>query len=232
MYHIGIAGGAKTEQEVSVWKEEGPKEWRIEDIEIKGQHQLFDLVVILDEGEEAMGTICEKIIRIKDRSEALIWVKTNEQNVSNRLVYLTLGADGVTHAESNQEEWFLMMNNALKRRKREQIERTVEKAPHQKENECSKNLVLNPRNSSVLVAGHTEIVLTRLEFKTLSLLIQHPNEAVTYEEIFNELWTGDQKSLQYRVSNVIFHIRGKIDPVHEGPTFIKTVRSVGYLYVE
>ena len=68
-----------------------------------------------------------------------------------------------------------------------------------------------------------------MEFKVFELLFDKHDKALTYEEIYQHIWGNESaEKKEYRVSNIIFHLRGKIEEDPTTPKFIKTVRTIGY----
>lgn len=87
---------------------------------------------------------------------------------------------------------------------------------------------LLPSNFSIVLQGK-EISLTKLEFRTIEFLQSQQGVAVSYEEIYKNVWDEDGQGKQYRVSNLIFHLRQKIEEDTARPEYIKTIRSKGYM---
>lgn len=81
---------------------------------------------------------------------------------------------------------------------------------------------------------YQEVSLTKLEFQTISFLQENIGKAMSYEEIYQAVWqekhTGSPlENRQYRISNLIFHLRKKMEINNVHPNYIKTVRSKGYM---
>lgn len=192
----------------------------------------MDALIIEDSSSSGLKHTCELILELRRRYEMLIWVVSKNLTKTSKIVYLQLGADGVVDAEHEQEESILQFSNILNRISREKGT-VFPKEPYEK-GTCSSELELNPTNLSVILEGKTEIGLTRLEFQTISFLLANVGIAVTYEEIYENVWKDDFNSnrdgnKQYRVSNLVFHLRKKIEENPNQPKYIKTVRSKGYM---
>lgn len=77
-----------------------------------------------------------------------------------------------------------------------------------------------------------EIPLTSMEFELLKLFLSSPNRVLSRDQLLmstrNREWDPMDRSIDIRIGR----LRRKIEPdsVHE-PRFIRTVRSVGYMYV-
>ena len=53
--------------------------------------------------------------------------------------------------------------------------------------------------------------------------------AIKYEELYKNVWKDTANERKYRVANVIFHLRKKIEQDVNKPQYIKTIRSKGYM---
>ncbi|MEI5995020.1 winged helix-turn-helix transcriptional regulator [Candidatus Enterococcus mansonii] len=145
------------------------------------------------------------------------WVYTDTPmtQLEQRLC-LHLGANGVFIKESETEENdFIIMKNTLNCLVNQETTKAM-----------SNSLVLNREAQSLQINGQSEICFTRLEFLTISFLYDHADKVVTYQEISDYLWKGEQKKRKYRVGNIIFLIRKKLG--EQGSDLIQTVRSKGF----
>lgn len=190
----------------------------------------LDALIIEDE-ENQMSIICESIIKIREQSSALLWVLSKDTDKSTRIVYMKLGADGIINASIDSDELSLFIQGNLKRYSEKQ-QNTLKSHEHPalQEPVLAKNKIkLIPSNFSVLLNGNREVSLTKLEFRTIELLSQHAGEALAYEEIYKNVWSGEDEDKQYRVANIIYHLRRKLDGGNTTREYIKTVRSKGYM---
>lgn len=211
---------------------------RIDIEEIKQRHKIIEVteelelvetlqaIIILEGNISNLSMICELISKIKKRSTCYIWIMTATEKSVGKLVYLQLGADEVFDLSREPKEISFIMENSLLRINQ----------PHAKANLVTENyheeelLKLIPTNVSVMMEGNKEIVLTKLEFQLLELLCRNQGLAVSYETIYQKLWKTDTaENKQYRIANVVYHLRRKIEKNVKKPIFIKTVRSRGYM---
>ncbi|MBM7689981.1 hypothetical protein BCR24_13870 [Enterococcus ureilyticus] len=226
MYHIGLIALEEQEGQLNQWRNKLPGDWIIRFIEPDKELNLehIDLLLYIEETSSQIGEICEKLVSLKDKSDFLSWVWIQENNRMNRLVYLNLGADFVAYSDMNQAEWLLIMTNAIKRNQKKM---SYQNFDLKKE---SQKLELIERNNSVLLGGEKEVLLTRIEFRVLNTLYDHPKVTVSYEELYASVWKDNRvEDKSYRLSNIIFHLRKKMGVVPNTPEFIKTVRSKGYM---
>jgi DNA-binding response OmpR family regulator len=75
------------------------------------------------------------------------------------------------------------------------------------------------------------VEMTRKEFAILRLLSSRSGEAVTRDELLNEVWGYECYPVTRTVDNHIAGLRAKLeaDPAH--PQFIRTVHGIGYQFV-
>ncbi|MFC4809448.1 response regulator [Paenibacillus sp. GCM10023250] len=78
--------------------------------------------------------------------------------------------------------------------------------------------------------GDKEVFLSAKEFELLVRLAKSPNRAFALDDLYTIVWghdsMGDTRTLMVHVSN----LRKKIEPDPANPTYIVTVRGVGYKF--
>ncbi|GGD00590.1 DNA-binding response regulator [Enterococcus wangshanyuanii] len=186
-------------------------------------------IVAFESNLEETTKLCELFLKIKDDYDGHIFVISMDTQTLGKIVYLRLGVDYVFNINQGHEEIQLVIDNALVRtRKRKKVQ--FDRKKHQ-ENESP--LVLVRNNFSVLVHGVNEVSLTKKEYQILDFLFETPNSARSYQEIYKELYNDstyvDGGVKNYRVANIIFHLRKKIEKFTDSNQYIKTVRSIGYM---
>lgn len=235
MYNIGIASFPETLS--NDYLEKINEIGQIKLIHEENIHQVsqeIDCVIIPDSSSDdnTMSLTLKNIIEIKAVTNKLVWVLTNEMNSIKNIVFLKLGVDGILPMNDFPEEFLLVIKNALHRQQNEQIghDQRSMKATFEQENGplSTHRIELYPNNLSVAINGHKEVSLTRLEYRTFEILYKQRNKAVTYKEIYEFVWKSEIDKKQYRVANIIFHLRKKIEASSDDANIIKTVRSVGY----
>ena len=68
------------------------------------------------------------------------------------------------------------------------------------------------------------------EFKLLNYFIQNNGRALSRAEIMDNVWGRDVVVTNRSVDRCITTLRGKLDDDPSSPTYIKTVRDVGYRF--
>lgn len=82
----------------------------------------------------------------------------------------------------------------------------------------------------VLLDNEQTVYLTKLEYRALSILHAASPRAVSYKEMYEEIWGAPYDERNYRIANIIFHLRVKLEKNVRNPQIVKTVRSNGYLF--
>ena len=77
-----------------------------------------------------------------------------------------------------------------------------------------------------------ELVLTPAEFKILSHLIKHPNQAHTREYLMNIIWDRPHGSDEKTINTHIKSIRKRLHEIDEMNDYIETHRGIGYSLIE
>ena len=80
--------------------------------------------------------------------------------------------------------------------------------------------------------GERKVELTLKEYQLLELLLSNCRRVVPRDEILNRVWgidfTGETRTLDMHIKS----LRGKLQDNADAPRYIKTVRGVGYAFLE
>ena len=89
-------------------------------------------------------------------------------------------------------------------------------------------LILDKKQRLIEVEGE-EVRLTATEYKILELLMEHPGQVFSAEQIYENVW---QESASYTVENTVMvhirRIREKIEIDPKNPNYLKVVWGLGY----
>lgn len=240
MYKVGILSSSnKLEEEiVTLFKQVKVNVNLIQTEKIDEHLHSYDGIIIHEEKDSNFSRMCELFLVIKGKFSFYVWIFSEQVSSINRQIYLQLGADSIFGDTHFPEEIALHIKNALDRQKnfyQKSLEAQTNKPHylHAKKKELDSCFKLNAKNLSLeIVEGKNqgvEISLTRLEYQLLNVLYSRPREAFTYKEIYECLWEENYQENPYRISNLVFHIRGKLMKATINPMIISTVRSKGYM---
>jgi two-component system response regulator VicR len=195
--------------------------------EVVSQKNFSDTDIIFINESDDLIKVCELILMIRKKSDAVLWLVAQGTIVERQSIYMELGVDGIMETRNSIDEMILTTVNLIKR-----LEQLIQK----KSNDSfypSKQLLetryqLIPNKSVLLIDGEKEINLTRREYQLFDLLSSSKEKMLTYEEISKNMWGETKEDKQYRISNLVFHLREKFKKGDLDPAIIKTVRSKGY----
>jgi DNA-binding response OmpR family regulator len=78
--------------------------------------------------------------------------------------------------------------------------------------------------------GGVEVPLTAKEYRLLEHFLQRPGRALTRDSIMNAVWGNTIMVTSRSVDRCVTTLRGKIEPDPHRPTFIHTIREIGYRF--
>ena len=173
---------------------------------------ILDLMLPYVDGLE----VCRHIRRDSAVPILMLTAKDSEQD---RVLGLDLGADDyVTKPFSPRE---------LVARVRAILRRSAKETDPDETPLAVGDLALDPTTHEVRLAGRL-IGLTTKEFNLLQLLMRHPNQVFTRDFLLENIWGYEYFGSTRTVDMHISRLREKIEDDPDAPTFIMTVRGVGY----
>ena len=186
----------------------------------KFQEQGADLVLLDLMLPGMSGTeVCKQI---RKDSMVLIIMLTAKDSEVDKVVGLEIGADDYVTKPYSTRELVARINAVLRRK----ISGSVEK------------------NSNLLVAGHIELDAEKhvvsisgktvsfplKEFELLEYLIRNDGRVLTRTQLIDRVWGndyfGDTKTLDVHIKR----LRAKIESDPANPTYIQTIRGLGYKF--
>lgn len=90
---------------------------------------------------------------------------------------------------------------------------------------------IDPQRRRVLVEGR-EARLSPTEFELLYFLASHPGEVFDRQTLFRRVWGSEWLGNTNLIDVCVRRLRQKIEPDPAAPRYIRTVRGVGYGFVE
>ena len=88
-------------------------------------------------------------------------------------------------------------------------------------------LTILPTQRKVLKRNQ-EVSLTNTEFRILYALALHQSNILSKEQIYNFVWNGEYLRDDSNITSHIRRLRKKIEDDPSKPTYIETVRGIGY----
>lgn len=163
----------------------------------------------------------------KDSSSALSLINEEDPDISNN--YLFESGILVKNDDGSVRTFSPLLDNYIKNTLLEESN-----SNNPAVNEASKVFKID-NEDRVITKGHAVIgsELTKTEFDVLAYLIENSGKAVTRDEIGVVMW-GDErfeKYSDYAIDRLISRIRSKIGENASAPKYLKTVKGVGFRFI-
>lgn len=189
----------------------------------KIKSEKFDLIIldIMLPGMDGYD-IC-RLIRKEDISIPVIMLSAKNEEL-DKVLGLELGGDDYVTKPFSPRELIARVRALLRRTQNAQ-------APADMEIICIDSLMIDLSRHEVKI-DEREIQLTPKEFELLEYLIRHTGRAVSRDILLDQVWdydfAGDTRIVDVHISR----LREKIEPDPKNPSFIQTIRGVGYKFKE
>jgi two-component system alkaline phosphatase synthesis response regulator PhoP len=148
-----------------------------------------------------------------------ILILTARGELVDRVVGLKLGADDYLVKPFDMAELLARIEALLRRRIR---------PPSRAVLRCG-DIVIDLRRAEVSKSGRI-VELSVLEFRLLRYLAERPGEAISREELLNQVWGYDAMPSSRTVDVHIAWLRQKLEDNPRHPQYLLTVHGIGYKF--
>jgi len=182
----------------------------------------FDLAVldIMIPGKNGMDALRE----IRQQSNLPVIMLTARGEEMDRIIGLELGADDYVPKPCNPRELAARIRAVLRRA---ESKPATDQTPTVIQ---AGSIAWHPQSHTIVDQGR-QVELTSTEYSILAVLIEHAGEVVS-KHALSEAALGKHFGPFDRSLDVhIGHIRKKLSPLADGMPRIKTIRSVGWLFI-
>ena len=164
------------------------------------------------------------LMKLRERTKIPVIILSAKTEESDKVSGLVLGADDYVEKPYNPAELMARVKAHLRR-----YRAWGDGAPKADADQIvNGGLVLDKKQRIIIVEGE-EVRLTATEYKILELLMEHPGQVFSAEQIYENVW---QESANYTVENTVMvhirHIREKIEIDTKRPRYVKVVWGIGY----
>jgi DNA-binding response OmpR family regulator len=163
--------------------------------------------------------LCRKL-RAEGKQTPIL-ILTARSDESDRVAGLDIGADDYMTKPFSVPELMARIRAVLRRT------RTTAKLPNELR---FADVEIDFRRFAARRRGQP-VDMTRKEFAILRLLSSRSGEAVTRDELLNEVWGYECYPVTRTVDNHIASLRAKLEADPANPQFIRTVHGIGYQFV-
>lgn len=173
---------------------------------------LLDIMLPRLNGYEICRAIRERQL---DMPIIMLTAKGQEEDI---ILGLNLGADDYVTKPFRIRELLARVKAFLRRRQVKELEVL-------RFGDCELDLA-----SHQLFRRGTEVPLTSKEFRMLEHFVRRRGRALTRDEIMNAVWGHSVIVTSRSVDRCVTTLRAKIEPDSHHPTFIQTIRDIGYRF--
>lgn len=178
---------------------------------------LMDIMMPEMDGISAM-------VKIRETSNVPVILLTAKSEDTDKILGLTVGADDYVTKPFNPVE--------LQARVKSQLRRYMllggSNIKEEKEDVlCIGGIELCDRTKSVTLDGEP-VSLTRTEYDILKLLMEHPGQVFSPNQIYENVWQDNPYGTENTVAVHIRHLREKVEYNPAEPRYLKVVWGRGY----
>ena len=187
---------------------------------VSGRFDCFIFDVTMGEGMSGL----ELLKRVRERGiETPAMFLTAHDAVDDKVAGFQAGADDYLAKPFSPRELEVRVEALLRRAGKWSAKPEDEKKDRIEVGE----LVIDKRRHEVTVGG-SRVELTPLEFHILERLASEPGRAWSRNDLLDEVWSTEYEGYQRNVDPHINRLRRKIEPDPKNPSYVLTVRGVGY----
>lgn len=175
---------------------------------------LMDIMMPVMDGMSAM-------IKIREISNVPVILLTAKGEDTDKILGLTVGADDYVTKPFNPVE--------LQARVKSQLRRYMQLGGGKVRNDvlCMGGIELDDRTKEVTLDGE-KVALTRTEYDILKLLMMHPGQVFSPNQIYENVWKDNPYGTENTVAVHIRHLREKVEYDPAEPRHLKVVWGRGY----
>jgi DNA-binding response OmpR family regulator len=163
--------------------------------------------------------------RIRKESNIPIIILSAKKSDSDKILALSLGADDYIVKPFSPRELIARIKSIFRR-----VDELSNYNPSQD--------LIEVHDLKVDTLGHSvtlkedKVDLSVKEYDILLFLINHPNQALSREKIFNKVWGYDNYGDINTVTVHVRKLREKIEEDPSNPKYIETVWGIGYKFIK
>lgn len=164
------------------------------------------------------------LMKLREKHRIPVIILSAKTEESDKVSGLIMGADDYVEKPYNPVELMARVKAHLRR-----YRAWGGRAPEQDEDRLvNGGLVLDRKQRLIIVEGD-EVRLTATEYRIVELLMEHPGQVFSAEQIYESVW---QDEAGFAVENTVMvhirHIREKIEIEPKKPRYVKVVWGIGY----
>ena len=174
----------------------------------------------------------EVLKAIRHQSNVPVLMLTGRGDEDDRVVGLEIGADNYLPKTFSTRELLARLRAVMRRAPSKAGANAIDKSEAEVEADLTNgNLVISP-GSRTAALGDVPLKLTSLEFDLLLSLTRARGRVKSREQILDDVAGRDYDVFDRSIDVHVSALRQKLGDDPKAPTFIQTVRSVGYMMIK
>ncbi|GAA1664835.1 putative sensory transduction protein [Citricoccus zhacaiensis] len=186
-------------------------------------------VLVLDIGLPGIDGF-EVLRQVRVFSECHVLVLTARDDEVDKIVGLSLGADDYVTKPFSPRELVARVQSMMRRARSSSAAAVQASEESGLGRYAIGELEVDESAREVRIAG-LPVLLTKTEFDLLASLAAHPNQALSRRQLIEMVWGGGVMSDEHLVDVHLARVRRKLGEDAANPTYIHTVRGIGYRMV-
>lgn len=163
--------------------------------------------------------VCKEIRKDSSMSNMPIIMITAKGEEIDKIIGLELGADDYITKPFSVRELVARIKAILRRTTMQLVEKTFKFG----------NLTIDFGKHEV-IKNESKIDLTLKEFELLEILIKNKGRVMTRDFLLDKIWGYEYLGETRTVDVHIRHLRQKVEDDDKNPTYIQTIRGIGYRF--
>ena len=164
------------------------------------------------------------LMKLREKHKIPVIILSAKTEESDKVSGLIMGADDYVEKPYNPAELIARVKAHLRRYRAWGGE-----TPKEDEDRIVNGGLIFDKKQRIIEVEGEEVRLTATEYKILELLMEHPGQVFSAEQIYENVW---QETATYAVENTVMvhirHIREKIEIDTKKPRYVKVVWGIGY----
>jgi DNA-binding response OmpR family regulator len=185
------------------------------------EEQTIDLVIL----DVMMPTMDghETLRRLRQRYDVPVIYLSAKGETADRVRGLEIGADDYLAKPFDPSELLARVKSVMRR---SEIFARADTASQVQVGD----LRLEPVTSRVYFRDERYEELTQIEFRMLHTLMRNAGRTLTHDMLLNAVWGYEYDGYSNQIAVYIRRLRAKIEPVPSRPSYLLTVRGLGYRF--
>src|SRR3954447_21765454 len=165
----------------------------------------------------------ETLKRIRELTDVPVLMLTASAGEMEKVRGLQAGADDYLTKPFGRQELLARIDAVLRR------SRADRSGPDREMEGFADDFIAIDFAQRRVTAGGREVDLTPTEFKLLSVLVRHPNQVLSQDQLLDQVWGNPRAHSRDQVKLYVSYLRRKLSDA-AGVDPVETVRGFGYRY--